>query len=168
MFSLSQEFKDTIMDVSAIPTKYEWQPTLGVQLNEDKKPVIAAALRRRMCQKAYFNQESVVFADTNRTVDAKGPSITIKLRSPSGNDIETAGLTLECKTVAGKKLETSATKDDLFTIYDVPRETLVLTLSSADRPSGWTEKLYPLYRSAQHGLVVYCALKVPIGKEKPE
>ena len=162
--SLSADLRNTILYISDVPEKYD--PPLGVQVKGGRTVAAFVVLRRKMCTTAFIDSEGVVFPDKVRQVDETGPSVTVKFISPNGNDVLLKDLVVQVKSRTGQLLRTSPTEGDMLIIKRVPREAIDITITSSASGGKWTGVLFPAYRSAKTGLVIYSLKNVSVGTEK--
>lgn len=162
--SLSADLRNTILDFSDIPES--WNPIIAVQVRGGGAVAAIVSLRRKMCASAFIDSEGIVFPDKVRQVDETGLSVTLSFRSPKGKDLLLNDLVVQVKSRTGQIIKTRLVEDDMLTIERVPREPLDITITSSASSANWAGVLFPAYRSAKAGLVIYRLNNVSVGKEK--
>ena len=156
--SISADLNDLILHFSEVP----WDLTLGVQVEGANQLDGAVALRRNLCQSAFIDPQGLVFPGEAIEVDQTGPSITVKFSSPGG----IGHLAVQVKTKSGRVLKTHMEEGGPLTIEDVPREMLYLTITSSASDGRWASVLFPAFRSASGGVVVYTMNDVWVRRAK--
>ncbi|MBN2269873.1 MAG: LysM peptidoglycan-binding domain-containing protein [Sedimentisphaerales bacterium] len=167
--SLSADLMNTILDISELPEKYDpWSPKLGVQIGGGQKIVGIASLRRKMCRSAFINSNGAVFPDSIRRIARGGPFVALWFSSPNDNQISLQDLKIEASSKTQESFKMRQVEGDIVILEKVPREAISLRITSryADVNQEWTGTLFPAFRSATPGIVLYSVKNVNVGREK--
>jgi hypothetical protein len=153
---LSADLRGLILHFSEVP----WDLTLGIQVGgANGLNGATAALRRNLCRSAFIDSEGLVFPGEATEVDQAGPSITLQFDFPTGHTPFYKNLTVQVKTKSGRDLKVnpdgSGLLSGLLTFDGVPRETLYVTIESSASGKKWWGALFPAFRSASGGVVIY-------------
>ncbi len=161
---LRGDFSNTIMDISSLPEQYPRTLTLGGQLNGAALDV-TVGLGRKISGAVFTDAQGLVFSDNARQLNENGASIELQFNSPTGNNILLNDLVVLVKTRSGKILNTRIIDGVMLVVEGVPREVLDITVTARTYRTVWTGILFPIYRGAKVGLVIYSLNNVSVGTE---
>jgi len=162
-FTMSGDLSNTLLDLSGIPKKHEL--SLGVQRRGDESQVIVG-IARRLCAKALIDGKGVVFPDEAQHVGNGGPFIGISFKSAGNRPISLKSMNVNISGTVGGRYKTVVVEDDTLLVMEVARETLRVELQDRLSKEKWNVDLFPMFRGATKGVVLYNVLEVAVGKAK--
>ena len=165
LLNLSADLRNSILDISEVPVP---GTSLSVQVEKGQKVVAIAALMRKMCKSAFINSHGAVFPDSVRKIEKDGPFVAIWFDSPNGNQISLHDLKIEASSETQKTFKIRQVEGDIVILEKVPREPIKIRITSSTVGQEWAGTLFPAFRGATPGLVLYRVKNVNVGKEKSQ
>ena len=165
---VSQDYTNRIIDISEIPVEYDpWAPKIGVQLTHKNIEENSVSIRRRNAEAVFVNKDGIVFPKGNASIQKEGPFINVTFLSPRTlNVITLDGLSFQVSSRSRKSLETDIQKHEILLIKNVPKEPITLRISEVSTGKNCERVVFPMFRSASPGVLLYIIQDVTIGKSK--
>lgn len=163
---VSQSYMNHIIDFSGIPAKYDpWAPKIGVQLTHNNVEENSVSLRRRNTDVVFIKKDGIVFSKGTTSIHEDGPLLNVTFLSPRDlNVITLDGLVFQVSSQSKKSLETAIQKHEILLIKSVPKEPITLRVREVSSGKKWERVVYPMFRSASPGVLLYTVQDVTIGK----
>ena len=165
---VSQDYTNRIINFSGIPAKYDpWAPKIGAQLTQNNVEENSVSLRRRNADVVFINKDGIAFSNGTASIQKDGPFLNVTFLSPrDANVITLDGLAFQVSSKSKKSLETAIQKHEILLIKSVPKEPITLRVREVSSGKQWERLVYPMFRSASPGVLLYIVQDVTIGKSK--